>query len=384
MQYICTMPDSLHIADFLNPIRLAVISNDDPYHDGQIGRMITAYESEFPEVHDADVILVGCADQRGSGPFKASDSPDAVRRELFRMYHWHTSIKIVDIGNVKTGSSLEDSYAALKTICKEIGSINKPLVIIGGSHDLTLAQYYAFADQQRLIEAVCVDALIDLDMNSPSPADHFLMEILTGEPNFVRHYNHIGFQSYYVHPHMLETLDKLRFDCYRVGKVRESLDEMEPVIRHADLFSFDVSAIAAAYAPANSLSPNGFTGDEACALLRFAGMSSNTLSVGIYGYESAADAYGLTAKQVAQMLWYYIEGKSRGTREAEIQEKEAFNEYHTAFAEVATTFLQSKRTGRWWMQLPDNKFIACSYNDYIQASSNEIPERWLRAQERSA
>jgi formiminoglutamase len=221
-------------------------------------------------------------------------------------------------------------------------------------------------------------------MNSPSPADHFLMEILTGEPNFVRHYNHIGFQSYYVHPHMLETLDKLRFDCYRVGKVRENLDEMEPVIRHADLFSFDVSAIAAAYAPANSLSPNGFTGDEACALLRFAGMSSNTLSVGIYGYESAADAYGLTAKQVAQMLWYYIEGKSRGTREAEIQEKEAFNEYHTAFAEVATTFLQSKRTGRWWMQLPDNKFIACSYNDYIQASSNEIPERWLRAQERSA
>jgi formiminoglutamase len=192
MQYICTMPDSLHIADFLNPIRLAFISNDDPYHDGQIGRMITAYESEFPEVHDADVILVGCADQRGSGPFKASDSPDAVRRELFRMYHWHTSIKIVDIGNVKTGSSLEDSYAALKTICKEIGSINKPLVIIGGSHDLTLAQYYAFADQQRLIEAVCVDALIDLDMNSPSPADHFLMEILTGEPNFVRHYNHIG------------------------------------------------------------------------------------------------------------------------------------------------------------------------------------------------
>ena len=34
------------------------------------------------------------------------------------------------------------------------------------------------------------------------------------------------------------------------------------------------------------------------------------------------------------------------------------------------------------MQLPDNKFIACSYQDYLLASSNEIPERWLRAQER--
>ena len=45
-------------------------------------------------------------------------------------------------------------------------------------------------------------------------------------------------------------------------------------------------------------------------------------------------------------------------------------------------FLQSKKTGRWWMQLPNKKFIACSYKDYVQASQNEIPERWLRAQER--
>ena len=46
------------------------------------------------------------------------------------------------------------------------------------------------------------------------------------------------------------------------------------------------------------------------------------------------------------------------------------------------TFLQSKRTGRWWMQLPNKKFIPCSYKDYVTASQNEIPERWLRAQER--
>lgn len=383
MQYICTMPDALHIADFLDPLKVAVISNDEPYHDGQLGKIISIYEQEFPEVHDADIVIVGCADQRGAGPFRKSNSPDVVRHELYRMYHWHSQVKIADIGNIKMGASLEDTYAALKTICREMHAINKPLFIIGGSHDLTLAQYYAFANESRIIEAVCVDALIDLDMNSPSPSDQFLMEMLTGEPNFIRHYNHIGFQSYYVHPHMLETLDKLRFDCYRVGKVRDNPEEMEPVIRHADMFSFDISAIANAYAPANQVSPNGFTGDEACALMRFAGMSA-AASVGIYGYQSDADVNNLTAKQVAQMTWYYIEGKSRATREAAIQDKEFFNEFHLAFAEIETTFLQSKRTGRWWMQLPDKQFIACSYNDYIQASSNEVPERWLRAQERSA
>ena len=384
MQYICTMPDSLHLADFLEPVSLAEISNDAPYHDGQIGKDIIVYEDEIPDFLLADIILIGCPEQRGNGNRKKSSSPDVVRHEFYKFYNWHPSIKIADAGNIRTGAGLEDTYAALKTVIRELNNHHKTVLIIGGSHDLTLAQYYSHADSETIIEAVCVDARIDLDMNSPARNDNFLMEMLTGEPNFIRHYNHIGFQSYLVHPHMLETLDKLRFDCYRVGKVRENIEEMEPVIRNADIFSFDISSIAYAYSPSNTVSPNGFTGDEACALMRYAGLGPAISSIGIYGYDAEKDHENITARQISQMLWYFIEGRSRGTREARIQEKEAFNEYHTAFAEVATVFLQSKRTGRWWMQLPDQQYIACSYNDYIQASSNEIPERWLRAQERSA
>jgi len=202
-------------------------------------------------------------------------------------------------------------------------------------------------------------------------------------PNYLKHYNHIGFQSYYVHPIVLETLDKLRFDCYRVGNVKEALDEMEPVIRNSHLFSFDMSALGNAYSPASTISPNGLTGEEACALFRYAGMSPTISTVGIYGYNPHHDQQELSAKQIAQQLWYLLDGRSRGKREASLTDKDSFNEYYMAFAEVETVFLQSKKTGRWWMQLPDKKFIACSYKDYLLASSNEIPERWLRAQERS-
>jgi len=34
------------------------------------------------------------------------------------------------------------------------------------------------------------------------------------------------------------------------------------------------------------------------------------------------------------------------------------------------------------MQLPDQRFIACSADDYMTASHNNIPERYLRALER--
>ncbi|HLX92206.1 MAG TPA: formimidoylglutamase, partial [Puia sp.] len=305
-----------------------------------------------------------------------------VREQFYSLFYWHKDMRIADAGNVRMGATLNDTYAALKTVLKELSEHAKTIVIIGGSHDLTLSQYNLYADKKQVIEAVSVDALIDLDIESPNRSQNFLMELLTGEPNYVRHYNHIGFQSYYVNPHMLETMDKLRFDCYRVGSVKENIDEMEPVIRNSSLFSFDISAIAHAFAPSNELSPNGFNGEEACSLMRFAGLSPNVNTVGIYGYDPSKDRENLTAKQISHMLWYLLDGKSRGRREAALDERESFVEYHTAFAEVETTFLQSRKTSRWWMQLPDKKFIACSYKDYLLASSNEIPERWLRAQER--
>ena len=378
------MPDHLNIADFLSPVNLSELSNDEGYKEGQIGRLVAVYDQEFPDLDEAQVVLVGCGEQRGSGLIHGqSNAPDCIRRQFYSLFYWHNDIKIADVGNILPGSLYTDSYAALRTVVQELMNDGKTVILLGGSHDLTLSQYYAYADSRKLIEACAIDALVDLNMESPFRHENFLMEMLTGEPNFLRHYNHIAFQSYYVHPRMLETMDKLRFDCYRVGSVKENIDEMEPVIRNCNMVSFDIAAIASAYAPASTVSPNGLNGEEACVLMRYAGMSPNVNSIGIYGYHPAHDRDELTAKQIAHMLWYILDGRSRGKREATLDEKDSFNEYHTAFAEVETTFLQSKKTGRWWMQLPDRKFIACSYKDYLLASSNEVPERWLRAQERS-
>jgi arginase family enzyme len=368
---------------FIEPINSAYLHNDEGYKNGQLGNSILMNEGELPDIASADMVIIGCNETRGNGAETISDAADAIRRQFYKLFVWHHDLKIADIGNVKPGASLNDSYAALKTIVKDLLEMKKKVIILGGSHDLTLAQYGAYAYMNKIIEAACIDSLINLSMENPLRSENFLMEMLTGEPNFIRHYNHIGFQSYYVHPHMLETMDKLRFDCYRVGLVKEIIEEMEPVIRNCELFSFDVAAIANAYAPANDISPNGFTGEEACILMQYAGMSPTTSSIGIYGYNPSKDVNDLTAKQLAHMIWYYIDGRYKGQHEAKMEEKDSFNQYHTAFAEVDTVFLQSKKTGRWWMQLPDLRFIACSYQDYLLASQNEIPERWLRAQERS-
>ena len=377
------MAPNLHISDFLDTISLAELSQDQGYSDGQIGKVIDPYDETFPDVYAADLVIVGCPEERGIGRDRREQGgPDSIRGQFYQLYYWHSDIKLADVGNIRIGATLADTYAALKTVLRELTAIGKTAVVLGGSHDLTLGQYYVYSDKKHTIEATAVDALIDLDIHSRNRADSFLMEMLTAEPNYIHHYNHIGFQSYYVHPHMLETMDKLRFDCFRLGSVKDNIEEMEPVIRNSHLFSFDINAIAHAFAPANQLSPNGFNGEEACILMRYAGLSHNVNTIGIYGYMPGRDQGQLTARQISHMLWYLLDGKSRGRREAALTDRDFFVEYRTAFAEVETTFLQSKKTQRWWMQLPDSKYIACSYQDYVLASSNEIPERWLRAQER--
>lgn len=371
------------IIDFLDPVDLPQILEDGDLKEGQFGKSIDMFQDAFPDLTHADIIIASCDELRGDGQLgSASAETDAVRKELYSLYYWHKQINLADIGKIKIGMHVSDTYAAIKTVAKEIIQQNKIFLLIGGSHDLSLAVYEAYREMNKIIEVTGIDAYIDLSLDNPIRSKNFLMELLTGDPNFIRHYNHMGFQSYYIHPHMLETMDKLRFDCYRLGKVKENIEEMEPSFRSSDMAMFDVAALGAATFWDGS-SPNGFNGEEACTLMSYAGMSDRLKALGIYGYDKKRDPQLNLAKQISQMIWYYIDGVQYGRTEANLNEQEMFIECHLEFAAIETTFLKSRKTGRWWMKMPDGKYVPCTESDFNAAGNNELPERWLRLQERS-
>ncbi len=354
------------------------------YDPMQWGAQLQFATQDNFDVSDADVVIIGCGERRGhSEEASFSAAPDAIRKELYQLYNWHPTVRIADAGNILQGASLADTRAALRAVLHELHDAGKIVIVLGGSHDLTMQQYEAFKKNRQVINAVVADALIDLDETEAITDRSFLMDMLTGMPNFVRHYTHFGFQSYNVHPHMLESLDKLRFDFHRVGRLREELEDAEPAFRTADLFSFDMNVVRFSDAPANAQgSPNGLAGDEACMLTRFAGAATNLSSFGIYGYDPKTDVHQMTARLIAQMIWYFAEGCSIRRTEASLEERNEFQEFHVRFTANDTTFLKSRRTSRWWMELPDGTFVPCSNSDYLMACNDEIPDRWLREQER--
>lgn len=357
---------------------------ENSYEPLQWGANIDCASAAGFDWESADIVLVGCGEQRGAHAEGAyNESPDEIRKELYKLYSWHPTVKMADVGNIRQGNTIDDTRAALRTVLHELHQAGKTIIVLGGSHDLTLQQYDAFRKSEEMITASVTDMLVDLDETETITSGSFLMNMLTEQPNFINHYNHIGFQSYYTHPRMLETLDKLRFDFYRLGRVREHIEDMEPVLRNSHLFSFDISAVKHGDAPANiRCSPNGFSGEEACTLTRYAGMSNHLTSFGIYGYQPEHDVHGMTAKLIAQMIWYFIDGYMIRKSEASLTEKDEFLVFHVTFTDNDTVFLKSKRTNRWWMRLPNQAYVPCSYKDYLVASNDEIPERWLREQER--
>ncbi|MBP6624404.1 MAG: arginase family protein, partial [Chitinophagaceae bacterium] len=370
------------IFNFISPIHFSQ-TEDVQYQPTQIGKHIQIINEANADLDNLDLIIIGCGEFRGQDRSMAySEGPDLIRKEFYQLHYWHPNVKIGDIGNIIEGKTQNDTKAALKTVLIELYELGKKVLVLGGSHDLTIQQYDVFRQKNKIIDFTVVDMLADLEYTSDNRYDSYLMESLMQSPNYVRHFNLIGFQSYFVNPKLIETFDRLCFDCIRVGKAREDLDQIEPAFRGSHLVSIDINAVRFSDAPANKMaSPNGFYGDEMCKITRFAGMSSDLSTLGIYGYRPETDEV-VTPKLIAQMIWYFIDGLAIAKIESPLTHLDQFLEYQITFTDNNTLFLKSKRTNRWWMKLAIDNFTPCTQKDYITACNNEIPERWLRENER--
>jgi formiminoglutamase len=354
------------------------------YRNTQIGSKIKVFPYQDFEIENIDIFILGCGERRRSaGNQLWSHAADTVRAALYQMYDWHDDLKVVDLGNIAEGATVKDTEKALEIVLSELKKLNKTIVLLGGSQDMTIAQYKAFKNNSELINISAIDMLMDIDEKENIDDTSYFLPLFTEPNSCVNHYNHIAFQSYYVNPSILQTLDRLRFDCYRLGNVRSQINEMEPVLRNTHLLTIDLNVLRASEAPFNhNASPNGLFADELCQLIRYAGMSNKLTSIGFYNLFEDQDLNEVGAHTVAQAIWYFVDGFRIRLLEASIDMHQEYEEYHTSIDDILITFRKSKRTTRWWMQLPNKQFIPCSYSDYQIASNNEFPERWFRAQER--
>jgi formiminoglutamase len=231
--------------------------------------------TESINLSEFDLVLLGVEEERGTNEHSGCGSaPDKIRQQLYALTYHFKNFKILDLGNVKAGESLEDTHYAVSEIVTELVKNDCVVVILGGSQDLTYANYKAYENLEQIVNLLSIDPKIDIDKMGEGINDkNYINYIITHQPNYLFNYTNIGYQTYFVDTEILDLVDEMYFDAERLGKVREKIIDAEPMLRTADIVSLDISSVRNSDLPGCKIpSPNGFYGEEICQLARFSGL----------------------------------------------------------------------------------------------------------------
>jgi formiminoglutamase len=387
----------MSLSDFFSAVNVEIFTPKAGFLTSQLGLKATFFQETFPELEEDayDMAIFGVQDDRAAVNNEGCAlAPDYFRAQFYTLHEGPYTTRIVDLGNIKAGATISDTYVALKMVVSELVKLNIVPIIIGGGQDLTYAQYLAYEPLEQKVDLVVVDSKFDLDEDDQeglsAKSDTYLNKILLHQPNYLFNFSNIGYQTYFVNQDSLKVMSKLYFDVHRLGEFSDDMALAEPIVRNANMISFDIGAIRSSDAGANAnASPNGFYGEQACRISRYAGMSDKLTSIGFYEFNPAFDQNGQTAMLLAQIVWYFMDGFYNRKKDFPLTPKSQYLIYRASLSDGSSEllFVKSKKSDRWWMQVPyptgqskNERFhlVPCRYEDYTTAVTGEMPDLWWR------
>ena len=375
---------------FLKPVEPELIEFLAELPKQSLGKSIQVYsDSNFPDLSKSKIAIIGVQEGRCTiNNFETGYNLLSIRKELYKLFPGNWPLNVVDLGNIPQGNTVEDTYFALKSLLTYLIKNKIIPIIIGGGQDLTYANYRAYDELEQTVNLVAIDNKFDLgSIDDELSSTSYLSKIVMNQPNNLFNFCNVGYQTYFNSQDEIDLLDSLYFESYRLGEVSKNIQLVEPILRDADIVSVDLSSIKNSDAPANNnATPNGFNGTEICAIARYAGISDKVSSFGIYEYNSVFDIKNQTAQLISQVIWYFIEGFNYRANDYPFGLKDNYQKYIVPIEDQILNFHKSNKSGRWWMEINlsnNNKFkrhalIPCTYEDYLTASNQEIPDRWLK------
>jgi len=352
---------------------------------------ISVHTPDHPirELDKHQVAIIGIPVDANAFIKGSKDSPDKIRSKLYQLSRINKNLKIYDLGNVKNGGSVNDTYFALRDILLELRERDMATIILGGSQDLSRGVFLALEKQEGLHQVLTIDSMLDFSSDDQTVhSRNYLNQILQPNCESLFGFTNLGHQAYFVTNNQLEKLEKSYLESIRLGDARKNISDTEPLIRDSEFISVDMGVVRHSDAPgASTPSPNGFLGEELCQITRYAGLSEQVRILGFFEVNPEKDSNDQTAHLAAQSAWYFLEGLSYRIYENPIRTPEHMKKFivNLDAAGHDIVFHKSTLSDRWWMEIPVknpvsgyNFFVSCAYEDYRQACNEELPDRWWR------
>ena len=303
---------------------------------------------------------------------------ERLREALYKMsFPWNDK-KVIDLGNLRNS---DPSFAI--QFLRELTQGGIIPIVIGKHTNTTKILFEAFAESIPNANMVWLQEAIPQCHSE----DQYWPKIFQDYPQRINQLGLIGSQSHFRSSSENKLLRRIPYEEIRLGKLRKQMNYAEPILRDADFVSIDAAVLRYSEAPSQiEKSPNGLFGEELCRLARYTGISDKVRGFSIAGFDLVDDPHQITASLMAQVIWYFIDGFYNRKGDYPLKEQN-LTEYLIDIKSLGTkiSFWKSTLSGRWWMQLPKsenerkNILIACTYEDYLDATKSEIPERLIKA-----
>ena len=383
----------MELKTYFEPIDTAVVDYHSVEFRPMLGDTVEAYVpgGGFPDWQSARLVMLGVKEDRASVEGHGSaPAPDFVRRKLYRLAKPHENLHVVDLGNIATGATVDDTYFAVAEALQQLLEDGRTVVVLGGSDDLVFPVYKAYEVLGRVINIASVDSRFNLEGGERINSANYLQHIILQQPNYLFDYVNLGYQTYFVGQEMVQLMEELKFSTLRLGEMQGNLELAEPLIRYSDVVAVDVSAVRQSDAPgAADPSPHGLYGEQLCQLARYAGMSDKTTCFGMFEMVPARDRDEQTAHMMAHAVWFFIEGFCYRLGDFPSRDPQSYKRFSVQLNDsgMEIVFYKSMKSDRWWMEVPcddverreryaSHTLIPCSYADYRHAMDNEIPPLW--------
>ena len=343
----------------------------------------------FPEIQGCKIAIIGLEETRNAFfPVSVYQLTD-FRKSFYQLFPGNWNFKICDLGDLPNGETPEDTYLALKEICHYLKQINVVTIVLGGSHDMVFPLYKSYQMNKQLVNIVSLDNQFDFSQEEELISGRsYMSRIIMDQPNYLLNYSNLGYQSYHIAQEELDLMDKLHFESVRLGTLLDDVRQSEPYFRDADIASFDMKSLSWQATNNTSGNPNGIDARTVCALARYAGISDRLSIFGLFELVPSNVLHQL----LSQIVWYFIEGFNCRFDEYPVLTSDGFIKYIVALSDRELVFHQSEKSNRWWMEITNENYLSnktktnallpCTYQDYLEACNDKLPEKWLKATKR--
>ncbi|HUH25875.1 MAG TPA: hypothetical protein VLY87_04570, partial [Flavobacterium sp.] len=126
MMYEILQPVSAHLEEFA-----ATLSKH------SLGKTMAIHTAKFfPELKEVQIALVTVNENRGTLNQEEVLGFETFRKNFYQLFPGNWTSKIVDLGTIQAGETIEDTYAAVKMLVADLLKKNILPVVVGGSQDL--------------------------------------------------------------------------------------------------------------------------------------------------------------------------------------------------------------------------------------------------------